>query len=77
MFVLARTITYATLFVGFLLVFLPARILDWFGLRAPTDIGLLQYAGVLPTAAGSWSSTTTGKPPEGTTDYTDFTDGDP
>jgi protein-S-isoprenylcysteine O-methyltransferase Ste14 len=53
MFVLARALTYATLFVGFLLVFLPARILDGFGLRAPTDIGLLQYAGVLLTAAGS------------------------
>ena len=52
MFVLARALTYATLFVGFLLVFLPARILDRFGLRAPADIGLSQYAGVLLTAAG-------------------------
>jgi len=52
MFVLARAITYATLFVGFLLVFLPARILDAFGLRAPADMGLSQYAGVLLAAAG-------------------------
>jgi protein-S-isoprenylcysteine O-methyltransferase Ste14 len=53
MFVLARALTYATLFVGSLLVFLPAQILDGFGLRAPADIGLLQYAGLLLTAAGS------------------------
>src|SRR2546423_514385 len=31
-FVLARAVVYATLFIGFLLVFLPARIVAWSGM---------------------------------------------
>ena len=34
-FTLVRALTYATIFVGFLGVFLPARILAWAGLTAP------------------------------------------
>jgi hypothetical protein len=34
MFVLFRTITYATVFVSFLLIYLPARVLAWSALRA-------------------------------------------
>ena len=32
MSVLMRTITYATLFIGFVLVYLPARLLAWAGI---------------------------------------------
>ena len=53
MFVLARAVTYATAFVGFLLVFLPARLLDSFGVAAPAHLGPLQIVGGLLTAAGA------------------------
>ena len=35
MFAIVRTITYATVFVGVLLVYLPARILAWSGITRP------------------------------------------
>ena len=53
MFVLARALVYSTLFVGFLLVFLPARVLSAAGIRAATGFGILQAAGVLVTVAGA------------------------
>jgi protein-S-isoprenylcysteine O-methyltransferase Ste14 len=53
MFVLARALVYSTLFVGFLLVFLPARVLSTAGIRAATGFGVLEAAGVLLTAAGA------------------------
>ena len=31
MFVLIRTITYATLFIAFVMIYLPARLLAWAG----------------------------------------------
>ncbi len=46
MFVLMRALTYATLFIGFLLVFLPARLLSWSGVDAPGGFGPLQAIGV-------------------------------
>jgi protein-S-isoprenylcysteine O-methyltransferase Ste14 len=52
-FVLARTVTYATLFVGFWLVFLPARLLSWAGLRAPAHAGVPQVLGLVLAAAGA------------------------
>ena len=51
-FVLVRTATYATLFVGLLLVFLPRRILQASGIGPPTTLGLLKVAGVLVGVAG-------------------------
>jgi len=39
MFVLMRTITYASLFIGFVLVYLPSRVLAWAGMSRPADIG--------------------------------------
>ena len=33
MFAIVRTITYATIFVGLLLVYLPGRILAWSGVH--------------------------------------------
>ena len=53
MVVLARAITYATFFVGFLLVFLPARVLEWSGVRRPAVIALPQVAGVIVGLAGA------------------------
>jgi protein-S-isoprenylcysteine O-methyltransferase Ste14 len=53
MFVVARAVTYATLFVGLVLVFLPARVLSASGVLAPTAIGPWQGAGILIAAAGA------------------------
>lgn len=53
MFVLVRALTYATLFVGFLLVFLPGQILSATHIRQPAEIGALQIAGMLIGAAGA------------------------
>ena len=52
-FVLVRTITYATLFVGFLLVFLPARVLSWSGIVRPPNIGAAQVVGLVVGTAGT------------------------
>ena len=51
-FVLIRALTYATLFIGFLLVFLPARLLSWSGVARPPAIGFAQVAGMLVAAIG-------------------------
>ena len=48
-----RTLAYATLFVGLLLIWLPARVLAWSGLRRPTGIAAPQIAGVMVTAIGA------------------------
>jgi protein-S-isoprenylcysteine O-methyltransferase Ste14 len=53
MFVLLRAVTYATLFIGFVLVFLPSRFLSWSGVTGPPAIGLTQVAGILLTAVGA------------------------
>lgn len=53
MFVLIRAITYASLFVGFLLVFLPARVLSSSGIVRPVSIGPAQIAGVVVGALGA------------------------
>ncbi len=53
MFVLARAVTYAALFIGFVLVFLPARILSSAGIIQPSTIGVPQVAGILLGGAGA------------------------
>jgi protein-S-isoprenylcysteine O-methyltransferase Ste14 len=52
-FVFVRAVTYATLFIGLLLVFLPARLLARSGLTSPPDIGVAQAAGMLVAAIGA------------------------
>ena len=52
-FVLIRAITYSTLFIGFLLVFLPARVLAWSGIARPASIGAAQVAGMVVGASGA------------------------
>jgi protein-S-isoprenylcysteine O-methyltransferase Ste14 len=53
MFVLARAVTYSALFIGFLLIFLPARILSSSGIIKPASIGVWQVAGMLLGASGA------------------------
>lgn len=50
--VLMRAATYAALFVAFVLVFLPARVLEWAGARPPASIGAAQAAGIGVVLAG-------------------------
>jgi protein-S-isoprenylcysteine O-methyltransferase Ste14 len=51
-FVVVRAVTYSTLFIGLVLVFLPARLLSWSGVAAPTNLGVGQAAGMLVAALG-------------------------
>ena len=53
MFVLFRALVYGTLFVAFLLVFLPARVLAWSGLTRPATRGPVQLAGLVLGASGA------------------------
>lgn len=53
MFILVRAMTYATLFVGLVLIFVPARLLSWAGIVPPETIGPMQVGGMLAGAAGA------------------------
>ena len=53
MFVIFRAITYATLFVGFLLIYLPARVLAAAGIVRPPVIAAPQIAGMVVGAIGA------------------------
>ena len=53
MFVVARAVVYATLFIGLVLVFVPSRVLSSSAVLAPKTIGFWQAAGVLIGAAGA------------------------
>lgn len=50
--VFARAITYATLFIGLVLVFLPAQMLAGAGVESPARWGAPQIAGMIVGAAG-------------------------
>jgi protein-S-isoprenylcysteine O-methyltransferase Ste14 len=52
-FLIARAVTYSTLFIGFLLLFLPSRVLAWSGIVQPPAIGARQITGVLLGASGA------------------------
>jgi protein-S-isoprenylcysteine O-methyltransferase Ste14 len=52
-FVFARAVTYASLFIGFLLIFLPGRILSSTGVIQPPTIGAWQLVGMLLGASGA------------------------
>jgi len=52
-FVLIRAITYASLFIGFLLVFVPARLLSWTGVTRPAVSGVEQVTGMALVATGA------------------------
>jgi protein-S-isoprenylcysteine O-methyltransferase Ste14 len=53
MFVIFRAITYAALFIGLVLIYLPARLLSWSGIVSPATIGMSQVAGVVIGTAGA------------------------
>ena len=51
--ILLRAITYSTLFIGLLLVFLPAQVLSAAGVPRPARLGSFQVAGMIVAAAGA------------------------
>ena len=51
--VLARALVWSTLFVGFVLMFLPARVLSAAGVTSPGRWGAAQLAGLVLGTAGS------------------------
>jgi protein-S-isoprenylcysteine O-methyltransferase Ste14 len=53
MFVLVRAVTYAALFIGFVLIYLPARVLSRSGIVRPAAIGVPQVAGMVLGAASA------------------------
>ena len=53
MFVLARAVVYATMFVGLLLVFVPAQLLSWAGISRPATIRAPQIAGLIVGGLGA------------------------
>jgi protein-S-isoprenylcysteine O-methyltransferase Ste14 len=42
---LIRALAYATIFISLVLVFLPARVLEWSGVTRPSGVGAAQVAG--------------------------------
>jgi protein-S-isoprenylcysteine O-methyltransferase Ste14 len=52
MFVFVRAITYAALFIGLVLIYVPARLLAWTGIVRPDEIGFLQTAGMIIETVG-------------------------
>src|SRR5438046_9300313 len=53
MFVLVRAVTYAALFIGFVLVYLPGRFLTWSGVVEPATTGAPQVAGMIMVTIGT------------------------
>ena len=53
MFILVRAVTYATLFVGFFLIALPARVLSASGVSAPPATGVWQATGLVVGVCGA------------------------
>lgn len=51
--VLIRAITYATLFIGLVLVYLPAQVLSGAGLSRPAALGLPQLVGAAVSVSGA------------------------
>jgi protein-S-isoprenylcysteine O-methyltransferase Ste14 len=53
MTIVLRAMIYAGLFVGLVLVYVPARLLSWSGIVRPTAFGLPQIAGVVIGTGGA------------------------
>ena len=53
MWVLIRAVTYATLFIGFVLVLLPVWLLSWSGITTIPVIGVWQVFGMTMAGAGA------------------------
>jgi len=53
LFIIFRTIIYATLFIAFVLIYLPSRVMSWTGLARPAAMGGPQILGILLGIAGA------------------------
>ncbi len=53
MFVVARAITYASIFIGLVLVFVPAQLIAWSGIVRPAATGVSQVVGMVVGGAGA------------------------
>ncbi len=53
MFLIFRAITYATLFIGFVLIYLPARVLSWSGIARPAAVDWPQIVGMIVGGIGA------------------------
>jgi protein-S-isoprenylcysteine O-methyltransferase Ste14 len=53
MFVLMRAITYAALFIGLVMVYLPSRVLTWAGISRPPVLSAPQIAGIAIASLGA------------------------
>ncbi len=53
MFVVFRAITYSTLFISFLLIYLPSRVLAWAGIVRPPQIAAPQNLGMIVGGIGA------------------------
>ena len=51
--ILARAVTYSTLFVGLLLVAVPSRLLEWSGISRPSVIGPIEVASTVVALLGA------------------------
>jgi len=53
MFVFVRAVTYAVLFIGLVLIYVPARLLSWSGIVRPEVIEASQIAGMVIGTVGA------------------------
>ncbi len=53
MFIFVRAVTYAALFIGLVLIYVPARLLSWSGIVRPAAIEVQQVAGMVIGAASA------------------------
>lgn len=53
MFIIARAVTYASIFIGLVLIFVPARLISWTGITRPESIGVPQIAGMVIGGCGA------------------------
>jgi protein-S-isoprenylcysteine O-methyltransferase Ste14 len=58
MFVTFRAITYATLFIGLMLIYVPARVLSWSGIVRPAAIEWPQIIGMIIGSMGAVAALT-------------------
>ncbi len=53
MLLLVRALTYSTLFIGLLLIYMPARLLSWSGLVRPAAVDIQQVLGMIIGGIGA------------------------
>lgn len=54
MSIFVRALTYASLFIGFLLIYVPARLLSWLGIVRPAAIEFPQVIGMIVGTLGAF-----------------------